>query len=212
MHLIFLDPAGQSLGNRPFSLGENRPKHVSSPENPRNTQSRSGVKTELARPPEGLRPCKSGESQYSAGIPSTLQQPLSRYKLFLLWSTGSPGSPGDCTLRQSRNSLDARPERCDRLLDHESLVRQSRHNSLDNKEHGEAKDRKPPGVGYHDVIPVWQSFILGNIEEELHETREQRRAKVVDVLSSADAVSVLRPEEDVAKLLWMRNAELNQAA
>ena len=88
----------------------------------------------------------------------------------------------------------------------------SRHNPLDNKECGEAKDRKPPGVGYHDVIPVWQSFILGNLEKELYETFEQRRAKVVDVLSSADAVSVLRPEEDVAELLWMGNAELNQAA
>ena len=83
---------------------------------------------------------------------------------------------------------------------------------MDNKECGEAKDRKPPGVGYHYVIPIWQSFIFGNLEKELHETSEQRRAKVVDVLSSADAVSVLRPEEDVAELLWMGNAELNQAA
>ncbi len=76
---------------------------------------------------------------------------------------------------------------------------------MDNKECGEAKDRKPPGVGYHCVIPIWQSFILGNIEKELHETSEQRRAHVVDVLSSADAVSVLRPEEDVTELLWMGN-------
>ena len=38
------------------------------------------------------------------------------------------------------------------------------------------------------------------------------RAKIVDVLSSADAVSALRPEEDVAELLWMGSAELNQAA
>jgi hypothetical protein len=44
-------------------------------------------------------------------------------------------------LRQSRNSLNARPKRCDRLLDHESLVRQVRHNPLVNKECGEAKDR-----------------------------------------------------------------------
>ena len=78
---------------------------------------------------------------------------------------------------------------------------------MDNKECGEAKDRKPPGVGYHFVVPVGQSFSLGNLEEELHETREQRSAKVVDVLSSADAVSVLRPEEDVAKLLWMVSAD-----
>jgi hypothetical protein len=98
------------------------------------------------------------------------------------------------------------------LLDDESLVRQVRHNPLDNKERGEAKDRKPPGVGYHHVIPIWQSFILGNIEKELHETREQRRAKVVDVLSSTDAVSVLRTEPDVSELLRMGNAELNQAA
>jgi hypothetical protein len=83
---------------------------------------------------------------------------------------------------------------------------------LDDHECGEAKDRKPPGVGYHYVIPVWQSFILGNIEKELHETREQWRAKVVDVLSSADPIAVLRPEEDVTELLRMCNAELNQAA
>ena len=98
------------------------------------------------------------------------------------------------------------------MLDHESLVRQARHNPLDDHECGEAKDRKPPGVGYHDVTPIGQSFSLGNIEKEIHETFEQRPAKVVDVLSSADAVSVLRPEEDVAKLLWMRSTELNQAA
>ena len=133
-------------------------------------------------------------------------------ELLVLWSNGSARSLRDCTLRQSRNSLDTRPKRCDRLLGHESLVRQARHNSLDNKECGEAKDRKPPGVGYHDVIPIWQSFILGNIEKELHETGEQRSTKVVDVLSSADAISVLRPEPDVAELLWMGNAELNQAA
>jgi hypothetical protein len=64
------------------------------------------------------------------------------------------------------------------LLDHDRLVRQVRHNHLDNKECGEAKDRKPPGMGYHNVIPVWQSFIPGNIEKELHETSEQRRANV----------------------------------
>ena len=97
------------------------------------------------------------------------------------------------------------------MLDHESLVRQVRHNPLDDHECGEAKDRKPPGVGYHYVILTWQSFILGNIEKELHESPEQRRAEVIDVLSSADAVAVLRPEEDVAELLWMGSAELNQA-
>ena len=83
---------------------------------------------------------------------------------------------------------------------------------MDDHECGEAKDIKPPGVGYHDVVPIWQSFIPGNIGKKLHETSEQRRANVVDVLSSADAVAVLRPEEDVAKLLRMGNAELNQAA
>ena len=98
------------------------------------------------------------------------------------------------------------------MLDHESLVRQVRHNPLDDHERGEAKDRKPPGVSYHSVILIWQSLIPGNIEKELHKTLEQRRANVVDVLSSADAVSVLRPEEDVPELLWMGNAELNQAA
>jgi hypothetical protein len=67
-------------------------------------------------------------------------------------------------------------------------------------------------VGYDYVIPIWQSFILGNIEKELHETSEQRHTKVVDVLSSANAVSVLGPEKDVAELLWMGSAELNQAA
>jgi len=82
---------------------------------------------------------------------------------------------------------------------------------LDDYERGEAEDRVPPGVGYHYVIPTWQSFILGNIEKELYETLEQRRANVVDILSSADAVAVLRPEEDVAELLWMGSAELNQA-
>jgi hypothetical protein len=61
---------------------------------------------------------------------------------------------------------------------------------LDDHECGETKDRKPPGVGYHYVTPVWQSFFLGNIEKELHETSEQRRANVVDILSSADAVAV----------------------
>src|SRR5260370_15391290 len=122
---------------------------------------------------------------------------------------GSAGSIRDCALRKSRNSLDARPKRCDRLLDHESLVRQVRHNALDDHECGETKDRVPPGVGHHYVIPTWQSFILGNIEKELNETSEQRRANVVDVLSSANAVAVLRPEEDVAKLLWMGSAELN---
>ena len=112
-----------------------------------------------------------GHDLGKVGRPGTplayLQRLLSRHKLLVLWGTGSTGSLSDCALRQSRNSLNARPKRCDRLLDHESLVRQSRHNSLDNKECGEAKDRKPPGVGYHDVIPVWQSFILGNLEEEL---------------------------------------------
>ena len=77
---------------------------------------------------------------------------------------------------------------------------------LDNHKCSEAKDRIPPGVGYHYVIPVWQSFILGNIEKELHETLEQGRANVVDILSSADAVAVLRPEEDIAELLWMGSA------
>jgi hypothetical protein len=66
-------------------------------------------------------------------------------------------------------------------------------------------------VSYHYVIPVWQSFFLGNIEKELHETSEQRRSKVVDILSSADAIAVLRPKEDVTKLLWVGSAELNQA-
>jgi hypothetical protein len=98
------------------------------------------------------------------------------------------------------------------LLDHEILVRQVGHNPLNDEECGEAKDRKPPGVSHDYVIPIWQSFILGNIEKELHETSEQRRTKVVDVLSSANAVSVLGPEEDVAELLWMGSAELNQAA
>ena len=133
-------------------------------------------------------------------------------RTLLLWGTGSAGSLRDCALRQSRNSLDARPKCCNRLLDHECLVRQIRHNPLDNHECGEAKDRKPPSVGYHYVIPVWQSFFLGNIEKEPHETSEQRRANVVDILSSADAVAVLWPEEDVSELLWMGNAELNQAA
>jgi hypothetical protein len=98
------------------------------------------------------------------------------------------------------------------LLDHESLVGQVRHNPLDDHECGEAKDRKPPGVSYHYVILIWQSLILGNIEKELHESPEQRRANVVDILSSADAVAVLGPKEDVTELLWMGSAELNQAA
>src|ERR1700730_12343626 len=99
-----------------------------------------------------------------------LQRLLSRQKLLMLRGTGSAGSLRDCTLRQSRNSLNARPKRCDRLLDHESLVRQVRHNPVDDHECGEDKDRVPPGVRYHDVIPTWQSFILGNLEKELHES------------------------------------------
>src|SRR5258707_6587804 len=93
-----------------------------------------------------------------------------RQKLSVLWGAGSAGSLSDCALRQSRNSLNARPKRGDRLLDHESLVRQVRHNPLDDHERGEAKDRKPPGVSYHYVFLVWQSLILGNIEKELHES------------------------------------------
>jgi hypothetical protein len=119
---------------------------------------------------------------------------LGKQKLLVLWSTGAAGALRDGALRQSRDSLNSRPKRCDRLLDHESLVRQVRHNPLDDHECGEAKDRKPPGMGHHDVIPTGQSFSLGNIEKELHETFEQRRANVVDVLSSADAVAVLSPK------------------
>jgi hypothetical protein len=66
---------------------------------------------------------------------------------------------------------------------------------LDDHECGEAKDRKPPGVGYHYVILTWQSFILGNIEKELYETLEQRRAEVVDVLSGADALRLSGPKK-----------------
>jgi hypothetical protein len=150
--------------------------------------------------------------RYAGGVPGpTTFQLLSSQKLLVFWSNRPAGSLRDCALRQSRNNLDARPKRCDRLLDHESLVRQVRHNPLDDHECGEAEDRVPPGVGYHYVIPTWQPFILGNIEKELHETSKQRRANVVDVLSGADTVAVLRPEEDVAKLLWMGSAELNQA-
>ncbi|MGA8428324.1 MAG: hypothetical protein WB729_00770 [Candidatus Sulfotelmatobacter sp.] len=78
---------------------------------------------------------------------------------------------------------------------------------MDDHECGETKDRKPPGMGYHDVIPVWQSFFLSNIEKKLHETFEQRRANGIDILSSTDAVAVLRPEEDVAELLSPRLTE-----
>jgi hypothetical protein len=39
---------------------------------------------------------------------------------------------------------------------------------LDDHECGEAKNIKPLGVGYHYVVPIWQSFILGNIERHLH--------------------------------------------
>ena len=124
----------------------------------------------------------------------------------------SAGSLSDCALGQSRNSLDARPKRCDRLLDHESLVGPVRHNTLDDHERGEAEDRVPPGVSYHYVIPAWQSFILGDLEKELHEALKQGPANVVDILSGADAIAVLRPEEDVAELLWLGSAELNQAA
>jgi|GEM_PF-5157129 hypothetical protein len=60
------------------------------------------------------------------------------------------------------------------------------------------------------VRTTYQSLI--DIEKELHETLEQRRTDVVDVLSSADAVPVFRPEEDVAEVLWMGSAELNKAA
>ena len=108
--------------------------------------------------------------------------------------------------------MKARPKRRDRLLGHEALVRQSRYNSLDNEESGQPKDIEPPGVGYYDVVLVWQSFSLGNLEKELHEAREQWCAKVVDILSSVKTVPVFRTEPDVAELLRMGNAELNQAA
>jgi hypothetical protein len=52
-----------------------------------------------------------------------LQQLLSRQELLVLWSDGPAGSPRDCALRQSRNNVNARPKRGDRLLDHESGVR-----------------------------------------------------------------------------------------
>ena len=93
------------------------------------------------------------------------------------------------------------------MLYHESLVRPVGHNPLDNHERGEAQHRVPPGVGDHDVILTWQSFILGNIEKELYETLEQRRANVVDILPSANAVAVFWPEEDIAELLRMGSAE-----
>jgi hypothetical protein len=137
---------------------------------------------------------------------------LPKQKLLSIQGAGSAGSLGDRALRQSRNNLNARPKRCDRLLDHESLVRPVRHNTLDDHERGEAEDRVPPGVGYHDVISAGQSFIFGNLEKELHETLEQGPANVIDILSGADAIAVLRPEKDVAELLWMGSAELNQAA
>ena len=75
-----------------------------------------------------------------------------------------------------------------------------------------------PKIVYHQVWATTMSSLfgnpssLGNIEKELNETLEQRPANVVDVLSSADSVAVLRPEEDVTELLWMGSAELNQAA
>src|ERR1700722_7136356 len=133
-------------------------------------------------------------------------------KLLVLWTTGPARPLSDCALRQSRHSLDARPKRGDRLLDHQILVRQVRHNPLDHHERGEAEDRVPPGVGDHHVILARQTFIFGNVEKEQHETLEQRRANVVDILSGAYAVAVLRPEEDVTELLWMGGAELNQSA
>src|ERR1700733_958736 len=141
-----------------------------------------------------------------------LRRLRSRQNCYCFARTGSAGSRRECPLRQSRNNLNTRPKRRDRLLDDESLVRQVRHNSLYDHERGEAEDRVPPGVGYHCVIPTRQSFIPGNFEKELYKTLEQRRANVVDILSSADAVAVLRTEEDVAELLWMGSSELNQAA
>jgi hypothetical protein len=50
-------------------------------------------------------------------------------------------------------------------------------------------------VGYHDVIPTWQSFILGDIEKELYETRKQRSAKVIDVLSSPAPILFSGPNQ-----------------
>ena len=158
---------------------------------------------------KGLRPGKTVDTWYATGIPPATPK---QTELLLLCGTQSAGSRRGLPLRQSRNNLNTRPKRRDRLLDHESVVRQVRHNPLYDHEQGEAEDRIPPGVGYHYVILAWQSFIPGNIEKELHKTLEQRPAKVVDVLSSADAVAVLRPEEDVAKLLRIGSAELNQAA
>jgi len=119
---------------------------------------------------------------FRSGIPPRL---LSRQKLLALCGTGSAGPLRDCALRQSRNSPNACPKRGDRLLDHESPVRQIRHNPLDNNECREAEDRKPPGVSHHYVILARKSFIPGDIEKELHESSEQRRATVVDILSGA---------------------------
>src|SRR5579872_1476601 len=145
----------------------------------------------------------------AAGTPPTTPD---QTELLLLCVAGSAGPLGGRPLRQSRNNLNARPKRSDRLLDHQSLLRPVRHNPLDHHERGEAEDRVPPGVGHHYVIPAWQSFIPGNIEKELYETLEQRLANVVDILPSADTVAVLGTEEDVTELLWVGGAELNEAA
>ena len=58
-----------------------------------------------------------------------------------------------------------------------------------------------PSIVYRQVWAIaisslpGDTCILGNIEKELYETSEQRRANVIDILSSANAVAFLRPEK-----------------
>ena len=74
-----------------------------------------------------------------------------------------------------------------------------------------------PKIVYHQVWATTMSSLLGNpsslatSKKSCTKRWNKGAANVVDILSSADAVAVLRPEEDVAELLWMGSAELNQA-
>jgi hypothetical protein len=120
------------VGIEPFSTSESRQQ----------TQYReaSPVGTFLRPKALALAACRATrratalEKWLSHGIRRAyLQQLLSGQKLLLLCGTGSGGSLSACALRQSRNSLNARPKRGNRLLDDETLVRQVRYNPLDNK-------------------------------------------------------------------------------
>ena len=75
-----------------------------------------------------------------------------------------------------------------------------------------------PTIMYHQVWAITMSSLLGNpsslatSKKNCTKRSNNGAPRSSIVFSSADAVAVLRPEVDVAELLWMGNGELNQAA